>query len=75
MNPLTQTARLLSEACDSSFDACNPIAVEVGMITLEMMLFLYSKEPETGLRIPSISTRRVATKVMMKEKEKVSYIN
>lgn len=44
------------------------------MIAPEMMLFPYSKEPETGSRIPSISTGGAATKAMMNTEVAVSRV-
>ena len=45
--------------------SCNPIALDVGTTAPEMMLFPYNNEPETGSRIPSISTGGAAMKAMM----------
>jgi hypothetical protein len=43
-----------------------PIAFEVGITAPEMMLLPYNKEPETGSRIPSMSTGGAAMNAMMK---------
>ena len=41
------------------------MAAEVGIIAPEMMLLPYSKEPETGSRIPSMSTGGAAMKAII----------
>ena len=45
----------------------SPIAFEEGTTAPEMMLFPYMSEPETGSRIPSISTGGAAMNATMKQ--------
>jgi len=44
---------------------CRPIALEVGTTAPEMMLFPYKREPDTGSRIPSMSTGGAAINAMI----------
>lgn len=46
---------------------CRPIAFEVGTTAAVIMLLPVKRDPETGSRIPSMSTAGAAMKAMMKQ--------
>ena len=51
---------------------CSPIAFEEGTTAPDIILFPYNNEPETGSRMPSISTGGAAIKASMKHVEAAS---
>ena len=51
--------------CIGTYLKCSPIALDNGTTAPVMMLFPYRKEPDTGSRIPSMSTGGAAMKAMM----------
>ena len=46
---------------------CSPIALELGTTAPDIILFPYINEPETGSRMPSMSTGGAAMKASIKQ--------